>query len=435
MRFGRLAGVRICGALLLLAVAAQFAAPGAAFAQQLFGIPIPLVAPSASKEPAENTQTSRTRFIIGLERPVDFEVAALENPNRVFVDLPEVKVILPDPLGDRPAGLIKAFRHGMSAPGKSRVVIDVTGPVVVEKSTIEPMGDGKFAKLVIDVVAADEATTTTEARAAMRAGALGLGAGAGLQPPTPKPALSPQARAAGVFKPVIVIDPGHGGEDGGAKKFGTLEKDVVLSFSLKLREKLNASGRYKVLMTRETDVFVPLEERREFAERNQAGLFIAIHADYARRASARGATIYSLRPQLSDSLRRGAKGLKDNVLSSQESAQIKKVGGDVNAVRDMLADLVQLDVERKRERTDALVQSVLSFMGTTTNMMENPDRKAAFVVLQTTTVPSILLELGYLTSAEDAQQLKSDQWRDSVSGSLVTAIDNYFTNHVARVPM
>jgi N-acetylmuramoyl-L-alanine amidase len=431
MRFGRLAGVRICGALLLLAVAAPFAAPGPAFAQQLFGIPL---GPSAPKEPVENTQTSRTRFIIGLERSVDFEVAALENPNRVFVDLPEVKVILPDPLGDQPAGLIKSFRHGMSAPGKSRVVIDVTGPVVVEKSTIEPMGDGKFVKLVIDVVAADEATTTMEARAAMRAGALGLGVGR-LQPPTPKPALSPQARAAGVFKPVIVIDPGHGGEDGGATKFGTMEKNVVLSFSLKLREKLNATGRYKVLMTRETDVFIPLEERREFAERNQAGLFIAIHADYARRATARGATIYSLRPQLSDSLRRGAKGLKDGVLSSQESAQIKKVGGDVNAVRDMLADLVQLDVERKRERTDALVQSVLSFMGTTTNMMENPDRKAAFVVLQTTTVPSILLELGYLTSVEDAQQLKSDQWRDSVSGSLVTAIDNYFSNTVARVPM
>ena len=178
---------------------------------------------------------------------------------------------------------------------------------------------------MIDLVSADEATVTEEARAAMRAGALGLGA-VSLQPPTPKPAQSPQARAANAFKPVIVIDPGHGGEDGGARKFGTLEKDVVLSFSLKLREKLNETGRYKVLMTREKDVFVPLEERREFAERNQAALFIAIHADYAARATARGATIYSLRPQLSESLRRAAKGLKESVLSSQETAQIKKVG-------------------------------------------------------------------------------------------------------------
>jgi N-acetylmuramoyl-L-alanine amidase len=432
MRFGWLTGVRICGALLLLAVAAQFAAPGPALAQQLFGIPL---GPGAAKDPAENAQTTRTRFIIGLERPVDFEVAALENPNRVFVDLPEIKVVLPDALGDEPAGLIKSFRHGMSAPGKSRVVIDVTGPVVVEKAVVEKPGEGKFARLVIDMVSADEATATAQSRATMRAGALGLGAGR-LQPPTPKPAQSPQARAANTFKPVIVIDPGHGGDDGGATKFGTLEKDVVLSFSLKLREKLNATGRYRVLMTRETDVFVPLEDRREFAERSQAALFIAIHADYARRASARGATIYSLRPQLSESLSRAARGaVKENVLTGKETALIKKVGGDVNAVRDMLADLVQLDVERKGERTNAFVQSVLSFMGSKTNMMENPDRKAAFVVLQTTTVPSILLELGYLTSLEDAQQLKSDRWRDSVSGSLVTAIDNYFSNHVARLPL
>jgi N-acetylmuramoyl-L-alanine amidase len=252
----------------------------------------------------------------------------------------------------------------------------------------------------------------------------------------PRPAQSPQERAASQFKPVIVIDPGHGGEDGGASKFGTIEKNVVLSFSLKLREKLNETGRYKVLMTRETDVFVPLEARRDFAERNQAALFIAIHADYAARASARGATIYSLRPQLSDSLSQAARGsVREGVLSTKQTAQIKKAGGDVNAVRDMLADLARMDVERKRERTSVLVQSVLNFMGTTTNMMENPDRGAAFVVLRTSTVPSILLELGYLTSVEDAQQLRSDQWRDKVSGSLVTAVDNYFTNHIARLPM
>jgi N-acetylmuramoyl-L-alanine amidase len=143
-----------------------------------------------------------------------------------------------------------------------------------------------------------------------------------------------------------------------------------------------------------------------------------------------------LRPQLSDSLRHAAKGaVKESVLSNSETAQIRKVGGDVNAVRDMLADLARMDVERKRERTSVLVRSVLNFMGTTTNMMENPDRSAAFVVLKTSTVPSILLELGYLTSQEDAQQLRSDQWRDKVSGSLVTAIDNYFSNQVARLPM
>jgi N-acetylmuramoyl-L-alanine amidase len=429
MIVGRPRGVATLGARAFLAVCSAAVLSAAALAQQLpFQIELPFPFFKSSQEPPKHT---RTRFIIGLEREVAFEVRTLTSPNRVLVDLPQVKLDLPSIPENAPVGLVKSFRHGMSAPGRTSVIIDVTGPVVVERSAIEKGPDGND-QLVVDLISAKEAAAAT----AIRAGAQHLGAGGLLQPPLPKPAVPPGTRAASSFKPIIVIDPGHGGEDSGATKFGTLEKNVVLSFSLKLREKLNATGRYKVLMTREKDVFVPLEDRREFAERHQAALFIAIHADYAARASARGATIYSLRPHLADSLSHAAKGaIKETVLTSKETAQIKKAGGDVNAVREMLADLARLDVERKRDRTSVLVQSVLNFMGSTTNMMENPDRSAAFVVLKTTTVPSILLELGYLTSHEDAQQLRSDLWRDKVSGSLVTAIDNYFSNQVARLPM
>jgi N-acetylmuramoyl-L-alanine amidase len=429
MDVGRLRRALRRGAQVFSALLACAGLGSAASAQQFpFQIEFPQIFKSQPEAP--KTENTRTRFIIGLERDVSFDVTALASPHRVLVDLPQVKLDLPNVPEGAPVGLVKSFRYGTAAPGKTRVVIDVTGPVVVERSAIEKGPDGND-QLVVDIVSAPDAKVA----AAMRAGAHHLGAG-NLQPPMPRPAQSPQERAAAQFKPVIVIDPGHGGEDGGATKFGTLEKNVVLSFSLKLREKLNETGRYKVLMTRETDVFVPLEARRDFAERHQAALFIAIHADYAARPTARGATIYSLRPQLSDAMSQAAKGaVKESVLSSQQTAQIKKAGGDVNAVRDMLADLARMDVERKRERTSVLVQSVLNFMGNTTNMMENPDRGAAFVVLKTSTVPSILLELGYLTSVEDAQQLRSDQWRDKVSGSLVTAIDTYFSNHVTRLPM
>jgi N-acetylmuramoyl-L-alanine amidase len=424
MDFGRLAGFRLQSVLLLFAIAAGLAASEPVFAQQLF--PLTHKGKTVEADGAPKHQTTRTRFVIGLERAVDFEVAALENPNRVFVDLPEVRLVLPEPLGGTPAGLIKSFRHGMSAPGKSRVVIDVTGPVVVEKSTIEKSADGKSARLLIDMVSATEATETTEARAALRAGALGLGA-IGVQPPLPKPAVSPQVRAANTYRPVIVIDPGHGGEDPGAQKFGTVEKNVVLSFSLKLREKLAASGGYRVLMTRDTDVFIPLEERREFAERHKAALFIAIHADYTKRASARGATVYSLRPQMADSLRKSAQGgVNDSVLSGSDLAQVKQANGDVNTVKGFLADLARAEVNLTRERTSSLVRSVIDFMGGSTNLMDNPDRGAAFVVLKTASMPSILIELGYVTNTEDAEQLKSDQWRDRVAGSIVTALDNYF---------
>ena len=138
-------------------------------AQHLASTPTSLKIKPAEKAPAAKIETTRTRFIINLERHVDFEVSALAHPNRVLVDLPEVKLVLPDALGDTPVGLIKSFRHGMSAPGKSRVIIDVTGPVVVERTDIEKGPDGKSAKLMIDIVSASEATAAVEARTAMRA--------------------------------------------------------------------------------------------------------------------------------------------------------------------------------------------------------------------------------------------------------------------------
>jgi len=400
-----------------------------ASAQQLpFQLELPFAfAKAPAKEPQAKVDNTRTRFIIGLERQVDFQVTALANPNRVSIELPQVKFELPSAPGDTPVGVVKSFRAWPSAGGKTRIVIDVTGPVVVEKSAFEKSPDGKSHQLVLDIAAAPESPATAEMRTIMRAGASGLGA-VGVQPPLPKPALPPQARAA--YKPIIVIDPGHGGEDSGARKFGTVEKDVVLSFSLKLREKLNATGRYKVQMTRDRDVFIPLEQRREFAERHQAQLFIAIHADYTARASARGATIYSLRPQVADALRRSVQGGSvETVLSGKELALVKK--SDDGAVRGILADLARREVDLNQERTSVLARSVIDFIGGATNLMDNPDRSAAFVVLKTAKMPSILLELGYVTNEADAQQLKSDQWRDRVSGSLVTAIDSYF----AHLPM
>jgi N-acetylmuramoyl-L-alanine amidase len=267
----------------------------------------------------------------------------------------------------------------------------------------------------------------------MQAGAVALGAG-GLQPPMPRPAVSPQVQNERKFKPVIVIDPGHGGDDTGAQRNGTVEKNVVLAFSLKLREKLNATGRYKVLLTRETDVFVELNKRREFAEHNLAQLFVAVHADYAQ-SRARGATIYSLREGVANALQRSARGEASEILSDKELAAAKPVDGDIGAIKGFLADLVRLEVERNRDRTSVFVKSVIEYMGESTNLKDNPDRSAAFVVIKSAKVPSILVELGYVTNEEDAELLKSDAWREKVSTSIVTAIDNYFSHQLARLPM
>jgi N-acetylmuramoyl-L-alanine amidase len=388
--------------------------------------------PGAAQESLQG-DAARTRFVIGLERQVDFQVFSLSNPNRVFVELPDIKLQLP-PHPDKPVGLVKSFRGGLSAPGKARIVIDVTAPVIVEKAAIEKPNEAKTPRLVIEIIPV-RAEAPGQAKAAFAEASLsGLGA-AGLQPPLPRPAVSPRLRAAGIYKPVIVIDPGHGGHDSGAQKYGTVEKDVVLSFSLRLRDKLKATGRYKVLMTRETDEFIELDERRAFAERNNAALFIAVHADYAR-SSARGATIYSLRESMADALRRSAKGeVAENLLSRKDLAALEKAQGDVRTVKAILADLAQREVEMNRERTSVFARSVIEYLGESTQLKDNPDRTAAFRVLQTAKVPSVLIELAYVSNQADAELLKSDKWRDRVSSSIVTAIDNYFSHQLARLPM
>ena len=439
MVFGRLrcSGIR---ASLVGALIAAIAFPCASIAQQGTAGGQSVAATHRTDTPAE--KTNRTKFIIGLERHVDFQVFALTNPNRVFVELPDVKLQLPPLPGDTPVGLVKTFRGGTSAPGKARIVIDVTGAVVVEKAVIEKSQDGRSTRLIIDLVSAGsidqsapDLKTAETKRPAPLAGASGLGA-TDLQPPMPKPAMSPTMRAASMYRPVIVIDPGHGGDDTGAQKNGAVEKNVVLAFSLKLRDKLNATGRYKVLLTRETDTFIELNERREFAERHQAALFIAVHADYTGRASARGATIYSLRENVANELKRSAQGqVSENVLSAQELAAVQKVEADVGAIRAILSDLAKREVEATKDRTSVFARSVVSYMGETTNMMDNPDRSAAFVVLKSAKVPSVLIELGFVTNETDAQLLKSDSWREKVSGSILTAIENYFSHQSVRLPM
>jgi N-acetylmuramoyl-L-alanine amidase len=327
--------------------------------------------------------------------------------------------------------LVKSFRGGLSAPGQSRIVIDVVAPVVVDRAALEKNQDGRGYRLVLDIVPAGGGLRQPAAqRPPLKTTPFGLGA-ADVQPPLPRPAERPSVRAAKSYKPLIVIDPGHGGHDTGATKNGAVEKDIVLAFGKSLRDKLNATGGYRVLMTRETDVFVPLDERRAFAEKQQAALFIAVHADYAG-TSARGATIYSLRESVAEALRRSAKGeVSSHMLSGAELAALQR-SGDAEAVRRILTDLVESEVDITRERTGVFTRSVIEYMGQTANLKDNPDRSAAFTVLRTAQVPAVLIELAYVSNAEDAELLKSDSWREKVADSIMEAIGNYFLNHKAK---
>ncbi len=382
---------------------------------------LPAGAVASPTNPKSTSELAPTRFVIGLERSVEFNVLSLTNPNRVVVELPDVRMRLPATAEKGPTGLVESFRGGLSAPGKSRVVIEVRAPVVVERSEIEK--EGRSHRLVLDLVPA------TLGKAQAKKAALKV------QPPLPQPAMRPEEIAKRTYKPVIVIDPGHGGDDSGAIKNGIVEKDAVLAFSKVLRDKLNASGLYRVVMTRDTDVFISLDERRAIAERNKAALFIAVHADYAG-SHARGATIYSLTDTTANALQRSAsREVVETVLTGRELAAVQKAADDTGTVKSILADLAQREVAVTKERTSTFARSVISFMSASTPMRPNADREANFRVLKTAKVPSVLIELAYVTNAQDAQNLKSAKWRDKVSDSIATAVDNYFSNEIARLPM
>lgn len=427
----------------ILTVFALLCAPQALQAQSLFDAAESLFGGGSEQSASAPTNTAalplqRTRFVIGLPKTAGFEVFSLSNPNRVVVQVDETKLRLPEQPKAAPVGLIKSFQAGLAGTDRSRIIIYVTEPVIVHNARIEKAADGRSQHLVVEIAPFVPMTASIaqpqKQKAAMARPTFALG-GAGLQPPLPRPAVPPDVLAKRAFKPVIVIDPGHGGHDSGAMKNGAVEKDITLAFSKLLAKKLTETGRYKVLLTREEDVFIPLGERVEYGEKNKANLFIAVHCDYADTGSAAsGATIYSLRDSQADSLRRSTRG---NALSQTEMEKLRETarGDDASMVKDILDDLAKREVDATHDRTNVFAKAVISTMSASTAMRNDPDQQAGFRVLKTAQFPSVLIELAYVTNKQDAANLQSDAWRNKVSNSILDAIENYFANQVAQLPM
>ena len=420
----RRASVECC----LLALLGLAPTERAAAADSAAVVPAVMVA----KEQAPPVDVMRTRFIIGLEQQVAFHTFALANPYRLVVDLPDTKFQLPDARPGHATGLVKSFVGGLVAPGKVRIVIELSGPVLIETAAIETLKDGKQPRLVIEMLPTDERTFDVGqtrrplfAEAASMLGGL-FGGDAAIKDSKVK------SKPSG--KPVIVLDPGHGGHDSGASRNGAVEKNIVLAFGLMLREKLKATGKYEIRMTREDDTFVELDERRDFAQRHQASLFMAIHADSAH-GGARGATIYSLREGVANTLSRALKRNASEVELDKyvvEAAQQSK--SSLDAIKSILGDLKQRDLEATKSRTEVFSKTVAETMSEATTLKPDPIREAAFRVLKTAQVPSVLIELGYVTNREDAQLLQSQEWQDKVSDSILAAVDSYFSNPDVRFP-
>ncbi len=363
---------------------------------------------------------NRTRFVTDLTQVVSFSVYVLPDPYRVVVDLPDVSFDLPPGAGRKVRGLITEFRYGLVDNGRARIVIDTSGPVLIEKSFVIGPQAGQPARLVVDLVKTGEAAF----RKTYKAEALKSQSAAAALPPR-SPAEKKVAAKPKNGRKLVVIDPGHGGIDPGAiGRNKTREKDVVLAFAHALRQKLKADGRYDVVMTRAGDNFVSLRDRVRLAREREADLFIAIHADTVRGQSARGATIYTLSDKASDA--------EAEALAQKENRADIIAGLDLETeneqVTGILIDLVQRE---SKNRSAFFARKAVAEMRAVTGFTGKPLRSAGFVVLKAPDVPSVLVELGYLSSKTDEELLNSRSWRDKTAAAVARAIDQYFSTEIA----
>jgi N-acetylmuramoyl-L-alanine amidase len=343
----------------------------------------------------------RTRLVLDLGAKVDFDIFLLDRPLAWPTDQPTVD------------GLVQKIRFGQFTADKSRLVIDAKGPVRVAKSFLLPPSSGLPHRLVIDLVKTGNkefADQVAKDRAAKRS--------ANKAAPAPTP-FTPMPRKQANSKPVIVLDAGHGGVDPGALGRKAREKSVTLNFTRELAKQLRKTGKYKVYLTRNRDIYIPLRQRVNIARKHNADLFISIHADAIKRKNVRGMSIYTLSETASD---------KEAAALAKKENQSDIIAGIDFAdqppeVANILIDLAQRETKNLSVKFANLV--VDNARGKT-RLLDRTHRFAGFRVLKAPDVPSVLIELGFLTNRSDEKQLLSTAWRRKVAGALVNSVNGFF---------
>ena len=395
--------------------AALWALLGMLFAGPAMAAEQPAAAPASDSFPVATDirlggDEAQTRLVMDLSRKIDLRVFTLADPYRVVLDIPQVTFQLPPRTGEGGHGLIKAFRFGLVMPGGSRMVFDLGKPARVDKAFVVDAADGAPARLVLDLVPTDRDTFLHTVTADDKVAAAEV----------PR---QPQADSADP-RPLVVLDPGHGGIDTGTKgPNGECEKDIVLDFAKRLRERIETSGKYRVLMTRTDDTFVPLADRVQIARSAGAALFVSIHADSLPRkeGDAQGATVYTLSETASDP--------QAAQLAEQENRSDVIAGVDLTQEPADVAGIL-IDLAQRETKTFSVqfAHKLVGEMKDATRLHKDPIKSAGFRVLRAPDVPSVLVELGYVSNKQDLQSLLSDTWRDHTADSIAAAVDGYFSS-------
>ena len=364
-----------------------------------------------------DTWFGKTRLTIGLSQGVPFRVFLLNDPPRLVVDFREAdwsgvrpETILPEP------GRVADIRFGAFRPGWSRLVADLAEPMLPEEIGMPTDTASGTAQLQITLGAVD---------AARFAAAAGAPADPGWAVALTRP---PDSRAGDEDRFIVALDPGHGGIDPGAERDDVNEKELMLSMARGLRDALLRNG-VEVVLTRDADVFVALENRVAIAHQADADLFISLHADSLSQGGARGATVYLLSEEASDvaSAHLAARHNRSDII-----AGVDLTGAD-DQVAGVLLDLARQETE---PRSEALAQSLIEGMTAAGGPMNRkPLRRAGFSVLKSADIPSVLVEVGFLSSDRDLKNLRDPVWRSVMINAMADAILVWRDRDAARAAL
>ena len=351
-----------------------------------------------------------TRLTFAMSKPVTATSFLLERPDRIIVDLDAVNFQLPADAGSRPSGLVRSFRCGLAAPGRSRIVIDLAAPARLAHLEVERGAVAGVSLLSLDLV-------RTDRDGFRRALAQTDESTDGGDIATTASLAAPEEADR---RPVVVIDAGHGGVDPGATSTtGVFEKDIVLAFARSLHDRLAAAGLYRIVMTRDHDVFIPLDERVHIARAAGAALFISIHADSISTPAISGTTIYTGAERATD--------VESATLAERENAADSTAGGGAADRPDDVIDILEeLTSRETRSFSQLFAGYLLKDLRRVTHFTARPRREAGFRVLRSGDIPAVLVELGYLSNTGDVGLMVSADWRERTTAAMADAVGRFF---------
>ncbi|MEK1888307.1 MAG: N-acetylmuramoyl-L-alanine amidase [Phyllobacterium sp.] len=356
----------------------------------------------------------RTRVVINFDQEPDVSTMLLGDPHRLAIDLPKT-VFAFDKKSTEPRGLITDVRYGMIDDTRSRLIFTLKGPFAVERIDVIKNDTSPGYRMVADLVASSDRAFTEALKTQNQTTASTTSAPKGDRVANAAP--EDLSKAPKPF--TVVVDAGHGGIDSGAESSGgSLEKNVTLLFAQQLRDELQKLPGIRVEMTRNDDTFLRLSERVRIARQYEADLFISIHADTINRGSIRGATVYTVSDRASDA--------DSRAMADRENRADAVAGIAFDNEAPEIADIL-MDLTRRETHNFSLnfAKTVVKSLKKDVNMINNPHRFAGFQVLRAPDVPSVLVEIGYLSNQEDEKLMLDPAWRTHVAERLATAVGEF----------